>query len=270
MESRPRGPCRPSFRLRSRAARAIPRSMISPGALGTVVAFTLLVVSGLAASGRTRPPAVSGAFYPSDPADLRAEVEGFLDRAAPVTGPAIAVIAPHAGYVFSGATAGRAFAALRGVKASRVILLGPSHHAGFTGGALPDGSVSAFATPLGEIPLDMEALARLRTDPVVRRTCVGPRSGALAGGRAALPPGRGARRPSGAGAGGRGRRPRDRDRHGEGAGPVARSRDGGGGVVGLHPPWFAGYRMDAVSGRRVATAASSSAGARHRRPRRGG
>ena len=138
--------------------------MISPGGLGTVVALSLLVVSGLAASGRTRPPAVAGAFYPSDPADLRAEVEGFLNGAAPVTGPAIAVIAPHAGYVFSGATAGHAFAALRGVKASRVILLGPSHHAGFTGGALPDASVTAFATPLGEVPLDMEALARLRTD----------------------------------------------------------------------------------------------------------
>ncbi len=139
--------------------------MITPGGLGTVVALSLLVASGLAASGRTRPPAVAGAFYPSDPAALRAEVEGFLDGAAPAAEPAIAVIAPHAGYVFSGATAGQAFAALRGAKPSRVILLGPSHHAGFTGGALPDASLTAFATPLGDVPLDVEALARLRADP---------------------------------------------------------------------------------------------------------
>jgi len=109
-------------------------------------------------------PSPGRAFYPGDPTTLRGEVEGFLGAGEGGAPAAIAVVAPHAGYVFSGATAGRAFAALRGAAPSRVILLGPSHHVGFSGGALPDPSLTAFATPLGEVPLDLEALARLRRD----------------------------------------------------------------------------------------------------------
>jgi len=72
---------------------------------------------------------------------------------------------PHAGYVFSGATAGKAFAPLAGSKPTRVIILGPSHYAGFAGGALPDRDVTAFATPLGEMPVDREAVAKLPRCP---------------------------------------------------------------------------------------------------------
>lgn len=107
-----------------------------------------------------RPPAVAGSFYPSSPSQLEQQVERFLAVGADGS-PCLAVIAPHAGYVFSGATAGYAFARLH-PEVSRVILLGPSHFRSFSGGALPSPHLSAFATPLGEVPLDGEAIERLR------------------------------------------------------------------------------------------------------------
>jgi AmmeMemoRadiSam system protein B/AmmeMemoRadiSam system protein A len=120
----------------------------------TMVATTL--------TAEVRRPAVAGAFYPGDRATLQAEVGGFL-RAAPKGGLApLAVIVPHAGYVYSGATAGRAFAPLAGATVTRVILLGPSHYSGHAGGALPDPRITAFSTPLGEMPIDRAVADRLR------------------------------------------------------------------------------------------------------------
>lgn len=112
-----------------------------------------------------RPPAVAGAFYPGDARQLEGEVRGFLGAGKRAGQAPVAVIAPHAGYVFSGATAGKAFAPLAGSKPTRVIILGPSHFAGFAGGALPDPDVTAFATPLGEMPVDRDAVARLAKLP---------------------------------------------------------------------------------------------------------
>jgi hypothetical protein len=115
-----------------------------------------------------RPPAVAGAFYPGDARQLEGEVRGFLAAGKGAAQASVAVIAPHAGYVFSGATAGKAFAPLAGSKPTRVIILGPSHYAGFAGGALPDRDVTAFATPLGEMPVDREAVAKLAALPEFR------------------------------------------------------------------------------------------------------
>ncbi len=131
------------------------------------VATLAIVIVAWAMPGRpaVRPPAVAGSFYPADPAALRAAVATALGAVAPSGPPAIAVVAPHAGYVFSAVTAGRAFAELRGREISRVILLGPSHRSGFIGAALPASDVEAFATPLGTIPLDTAALAVLRRLP---------------------------------------------------------------------------------------------------------
>ncbi len=130
-----------------------------------VLMAACLVLSTVAASASVRPQAVAGAFYPADADVLRRQVEGFLTAARPGADAPIAVIAPHAGYVFSGATAGRAMAGLRGAAVTRVILLGPSHRYGFAGGALPGATVGAFETPLGRIDLDAEALSVLRGDP---------------------------------------------------------------------------------------------------------
>jgi MEMO1 family protein len=107
----------------------------------------------------TRPPAVAGRFYPRDPAQLRSEVQDFLATSAP--GPTIrpkALIAPHAGYVYSGKIAAAAFATLRNCAqtTTRVVLIGPAHYVRVRGIAAP--TVQAFATPLGRVPVDAEGL----------------------------------------------------------------------------------------------------------------
>ena len=118
----------------------------------------------------TRPAAVAGAFYPGDPSTLAVEVEGCVREAAgprPGERPPKAIIAPHAGYIYSGAVAGSAYACvapLRGT-VSRVVLAGPAHRVHVRGVAVPQ--AGAFATPLGDIALDEEALARLRRLPFV-------------------------------------------------------------------------------------------------------
>jgi AmmeMemoRadiSam system protein B len=111
---------------------------------------------------RTREPAVAGAFYPSDPQELRAAVERLLDRAAVRTGPPPrALVVPHAGYLYSGPVAASAYARLRphAARYRRVVLLGPAHRWPLRGLALPD--ADAFETPLGPVPIDRAALARL-------------------------------------------------------------------------------------------------------------
>ena len=111
-------------------------------------------------NAEVRPPAVAGAFYPGNIRELQKDVQEYL-RGAPAGQAPAALIAPHAGYIFSGATAGKAFAPLAGAKNARVILLGPSHHESFRGGALPSPEITAFATPLGEMPVDRETVAKL-------------------------------------------------------------------------------------------------------------
>lgn len=123
-----------------------------------------LLWSAVTATAEVRPPAVAGGFYPADPAALRAQVEAMLTeaRSGSAGPPARALVVPHAGYVFSGPTAALAFARLPADGVRRVILLGPSHHVGFGGGALPAAGVTAFETPLGAVPLDLEAIGTLR------------------------------------------------------------------------------------------------------------
>jgi len=118
-----------------------------------------------------RPAAVAGAFYPGEAPALAAEVVRCLREArrpsAPVPPPK-ALIAPHAGFIYSGPVAGSAYARiepLAGVT-SRVVLLGPAHRVFVHGAAVP--SVEAFETPLGRVPLDTQALARLRELPFVQ------------------------------------------------------------------------------------------------------
>jgi AmmeMemoRadiSam system protein B/AmmeMemoRadiSam system protein A len=113
------------------------------------------------ASASTRPPAVAGAFYSDDPVALRVEVEHMLEASSPIEGVR-ALVVPHAGYFYSGAIAGRAFATLDVRDLRRVILLGPSHHRAFAGGALPARGIDSFATPIGDIRVDLEAVETLR------------------------------------------------------------------------------------------------------------
>jgi AmmeMemoRadiSam system protein B len=124
--------------------------------LAGIVAFV-----SVTAGAATRPPAVAGAFYTGDPLKLRAEVEQML-AAPPSAGGVRALVVPHAGYVYSGAVAGEAFTTLDAQGLKRVILLGPSHHRAYAGGALPARGVDSFATPLGEVKVDVAAVESLR------------------------------------------------------------------------------------------------------------
>ncbi|MGB9722766.1 MAG: AmmeMemoRadiSam system protein B [Chloroflexia bacterium] len=117
------------------------------------------------AAGPIRPPAVAGQFYPADPGQLAAMVDGFLEGIEPTPGRPIGLIVPHAGYIYSGPVAAYAYAELRGLHYDAVILIGPNHRlADFTGiGVYPAG---AFQTPLGTVPVDAElARAILEADP---------------------------------------------------------------------------------------------------------
>lgn len=105
---------------------------------------------------RWRPAAVAGSFYPSQPDQLRAMVLDCLAGAVGAAGgrPPKAVIAPHAGYGFSGPVAGSAYArlSLARDRITRVVLLGPSHRVAFQGLAVS--GAEGFATPLGRVPVD--------------------------------------------------------------------------------------------------------------------
>jgi hypothetical protein len=107
---------------------------------------------------------VAGLFYPQEPGDLRRAVQGYVD-ACQRTGTARlpkALIVPHAGYPYSGPVAGCAYRLLRdsGATIRHVVMLGPSHRVPMRGLAVP--SVDSFATPLGEVPVDVSTRQRLR------------------------------------------------------------------------------------------------------------
>ncbi len=117
---------------------------------------------------KVRPPAVAGLFYTADPRRLRAEVAGLLaDAPAHAGGRAKALIAPHAGYLYSGQVAATAFAALRDMAETitRVVMIGQAHYVALRGIAIP--TVDAFETPLGRVPVDRDALAAIADLPCV-------------------------------------------------------------------------------------------------------
>jgi AmmeMemoRadiSam system protein B len=99
-----------------------------------------------------RAPAVAGTFYPAGREELRAEVAGLLAAAAPGPAPK-ALIAPHAGYVYSGPVAASIFRRVQGASFERVVLLGPAHYVYLDGLALPEAPI--FSTPLGDVPLEL-------------------------------------------------------------------------------------------------------------------
>lgn len=119
-------------------------------------------------SESVRPPAVAGLFYPGEREELSALVASLLARAgARAHGVPKALIAPHAGYVYSGSVAAHAYVLLAPARKTirRVVLLGPAHRVAVRGMALP--GVARFATPLGTVELDAEAAALARTLPRV-------------------------------------------------------------------------------------------------------
>lgn len=113
-----------------------------------------------------RPPAVAGMFYPGQPAALRAYLGAALEVLPTYHGPfPKAIIAPHAGYVYSGSIAATIYRQVQAFRQQirRVVLLGPTHRVAVQGIALP--TVSAFRTPLGDVPLDQDGLRTLLNQP---------------------------------------------------------------------------------------------------------
>ena len=109
----------------------------------------------------TRPSPIAGQWYPSDAELLAAQVDNYMNAAQlpELNGDIIAVMAPHAGHEFSGPVAGYAFAALRGKSPDMVFVVSPMHYPYFE--PLLTTAHSAYATPLGTIAVDHEALNAL-------------------------------------------------------------------------------------------------------------
>jgi len=106
----------------------------------------------------TRHAFFAGRWYPSSSSELGALVDQYLASASPPRG-AIAAVSPHAGLMYSGPVAGHTYAALRGVQADAVVLVGPSHYVAFSGCAVP--ASRSFASPLGPLGIDVELVQAL-------------------------------------------------------------------------------------------------------------
>ncbi|HXZ28880.1 MAG TPA: AmmeMemoRadiSam system protein B [Terriglobales bacterium] len=132
-------------------------------AAGLVAGALLLVPSSLRPADKeeVRQPAVAGNFYPADPKELERTIDGLLASAgAPTTQePVVALIAPHAGYQYSGPVAAHSYALLKGRKFERVVVIAPSHFEAFDFTSVYEGD--SYVTPLGAIPVDKAFAAKL-------------------------------------------------------------------------------------------------------------
>lgn len=114
-----------------------------------------------------RPPAVAGAFYERMPVALEAQIDGLLRAGAPaaLTGRLMAAVVPHAGYAYSGPCAASCYRLLATGQIDRVFILAPSHHVAFAGVAVPGATLTAYRTPLGDVPVDQSVCGALRGQP---------------------------------------------------------------------------------------------------------
>ncbi len=116
------------------------------------------------------PPQVAGGFYSADADELRKGIEKMLGQAAgaekKVSGDILGILAPHAGYPYSGPVAAHAFRAVQGRGFKRVVVLGPAHRRGYPVPALLD--ADAYQTPLGDIPIDRQGVRKLAESGAAR------------------------------------------------------------------------------------------------------
>jgi AmmeMemoRadiSam system protein B/AmmeMemoRadiSam system protein A len=129
-----------------------------------ILTSTLLLVPlncALSGAQKVRPAFNAGGFYPADPAELGKMVDGFLARvpAEKTGGTVIGLVAPHAGYIYSGQVAAYSYALLKGRKIERVVVIAPCHVEAFPFSSVYDGD--AYATPLGNVPVDKEFAKKL-------------------------------------------------------------------------------------------------------------
>jgi len=145
--------------------------------LAASVLTGVLMVKGTSNGGgqapKVRPPAVAGSFYPADPKELGKMLDDFFATAAPPPlDNVVALVAPHAGYIYAGPVAAYSYALLKGRKFDRVVVVAPSHYEAFGFSSVYDGS--AYATPLGQVPVDHAFAAKLaRMSPTIKLSGVG-------------------------------------------------------------------------------------------------
>ena len=132
-------------------------------------------------SGKIRPPAVAGQFYTGNPAALRREVESYINSAEYFPGcEPIALVSPHAGYMFSGAVAGCGFRQVEGRRYDAVVVISPSHMDYFSFSAVMESG--AYRTPLGDIPIQAELAKEISEySPLIRLSDRGHSSSSRAG-----------------------------------------------------------------------------------------
>lgn len=108
-----------------------------------------------------RPSPIAGTWYPADPHRLRKMLQGFLDaaRLPDGLGQVQGIVVPHAGYIYSGATAAHAFKVLEGQAFQQVIIISPSHH--HASHPVLSSGHAAYQTPLGPIEINKDALAKI-------------------------------------------------------------------------------------------------------------
>ncbi len=111
--------------------------------------------------GVVKEPAVAGSFYSADKEKLRNTVDSFLSKAGnkPVDGQLVALISPHAGYVYSGSVAAYTYNHLKNEDIETVILIGPSHKKAFNGASVFE--KGKWKTPLGQVKIDHEMASML-------------------------------------------------------------------------------------------------------------
>ncbi len=110
---------------------------------------------------KVRPSPIAGMWYPDDPIVLRQQVTALINEAAipPLGGELVAVIAPHAGYRYSGVTAGHAFSAMKGLQPELVVVVSPFHD--YNPMPLLTSAYQAYETPLGSIRVAHEQIQAL-------------------------------------------------------------------------------------------------------------
>jgi len=108
-----------------------------------------------------REPAVAGMFYPDKPDLLSRDVKKYLENAKKekIEGEIVALLSPHAGYMYSGQVAAYAYKLIEGKDLDSVVMIAPSHQALFKGASLYDRG--GFRTPLGVVPIDVELSKKL-------------------------------------------------------------------------------------------------------------
>ena len=136
--------------------------------LWPVMAAILLTAAGTKADDAVLKSQLAGRWYDADPVKLRQEIDGYLGRVKqPAAEPPMALIVPHAGYAYSGPVAAYAYKAVAGKNYRRVIVIGVSH-LGLPADVVSIPSYTQIETPLGQVPLDLDAIAQLRKCMLVK------------------------------------------------------------------------------------------------------